>query len=248
VLINNKDVIDICQNKWKTADFLKSHSFKIPKYYIPKNKNDIDTSLKYPVVVKPYVNAGGSRGLYLAQNRKELAFFIDYTKKHGLFSIVQEYVGTADEEYTVGVLHTLDGKLLGSVAMKRLVKGALSTALMVKSYHSDEIYTISSGISQGYIDDFKEIRQFAENLAEKLGSTGPLNIQCRKTPDGIYVFEINPRFSGTSSIRALCGFNEPDALIKIHYLGVKIGPMKAKKGLILRDLENFYISETKSNK
>ena len=33
------------------------------------------------------------------------------------------------------------------------------------------------------------------------------------------MFEINPRFSGTTSLRAMVGYNEPDVLIRHHVLG-----------------------------
>jgi translation elongation factor EF-1alpha len=56
----------------------------------------------------------------------------------------------------------------------------------------------------------------------KLESKGPINIQCRLTDDGVYTFEINPRFSGTESIRALVGYNAPDALIRREVLGEQI--------------------------
>jgi len=65
------------------------------------------------------------------------------------------------------------------------------------------------------------------------------------TDDGIYIFEINPRFSGTTSIRTLCGFNEPDTLIWMVLFGEKIKKMTFKKGMVLRGLQNYYISNNK---
>jgi carbamoyl-phosphate synthase large subunit len=37
------------------------------------------------------------------------------------------------------------------------------------------------------------------------------------------VFEINPRFSGTTSLRAMAGLNEPDLLLRRHLLNHNIG-------------------------
>jgi len=54
--------------------------------------------------------------------------------------------------------------------------------------------------------------------------------------------EINPRFSGTAATRALLGFNEPDILIRKYLLKQKVGKIKYKKGLVLRDLRMVYIS------
>jgi len=38
----------------------------------------------------------------------------------------------------------------------------------------------------------------------------------------VKVFEINPRFSGTTSLRAMVGYNEPDILIRKHIYGETI--------------------------
>jgi carbamoyl-phosphate synthase large subunit len=51
-------------------------------------------------------------------------------------------------------------------------------------------------------------------MAETLKSSGPLNFQGRLVGDQFYIFEINPRFSGTSFMRALSAFNEADLWIK----------------------------------
>ncbi len=56
----------------------------------------------------------------------------------------------------------------------------------------------------------------------ELDSRGPLNIQCRWCNEELVIFEINPRFSGTTLLRALAGFNEPDLLIRYHVLGEEI--------------------------
>jgi len=247
-LVNNHQVISTCLDKWQTFLFLKKQGFKIPQTYIPKDKSDIRKGLKFPVVAKPYIGSGGSRGVFIAQNPKELRFFIEYLIKQDVSVIIQEYIGSPEEEYTVGVLHSLKGQFLGSFALKRLVKGALSIKQAVKDYRKDATYTISTGISQGTADDYPEIRAFCEKVASALGSTGPLNIQCRKDGEDIYVFEINPRFSGTTSMRALCGYNEPETLIRKHLLKEKIEKMSYKPGVILRDLENKYISFSKIQK
>ena len=47
-----------------------------------------------------------------------------------------------------------------------------------------------------------------EALARKLGSRGPLNVQGRLR-DGVFLpFEVNPRFSASTYLRALAGVNE----------------------------------------
>jgi carbamoyl-phosphate synthase large subunit len=60
------------------------------------------------------------------------------------------------------------------------------------------------------------VRAKAEAIAQALGSVGPLNIQGRLDSGEFVPFEINPRFSGTTPMRAMAGFNEPELLIDWH--------------------------------
>lgn len=243
VLINSKDVIDLCEDKLATMQFLKNNGLFFPKFavlegeYLPKG-------LKFPVVVKPYKGGGGSRNVFIAQDKEDLAFYHSYYKKQDLSAIVQEYIGSAEEEYTVGTLTDFEGQLIGSMVMKREVKSDLSTRLILKDIRRDkkEPLVLSSGFSQGFVNNYPDVQKYAEKITLILGSKGPLNIQCRKTSRRIFTMEINPRFSGTSAIRALLGFNEPDILIRKYLLGKKITKISYKKGLVLRDLKMRYIA------
>jgi carbamoyl-phosphate synthase large subunit len=43
------------------------------------------------------------------------------------------------------------------------------------------------------------------------------------SPRGVIILEVHPRFSGTASIRAEVGFNEPDVLIRNYLFGETFG-------------------------
>jgi carbamoyl-phosphate synthase large subunit len=81
---------------------------------------------------------------------------------------------------------------------------------------------ISSGVSQGQIGRFPEVTNQCREIAQAIGARGPVNIQCRLVDGVVKVFEINPRFSGTTSLRAMVGYNEPDVLIQRHIYGAAI--------------------------
>jgi len=248
VLANNKNVIDICTDKWQTYKFFKSNGFKMPETWIVQDEDLRKISCRYPVIIKPYRGSGSSKNIFLAQNAEEMRFFIGFLKRQGVSIMVQEYLGSAQEEYTVGVLSDKNKKILDSIALKRIIKSNLSKSFSVKDYQDKTEHIVSSGVSQGRIDDYPEIRKNAEKIAKCIGSTGPLNVQCRLVGDSIYTFEINPRFSGTTSIRALCGFNEPDLLIRKYILKQNIKKVNYKKGFILRGLFNYYISDQRYEK
>lgn len=239
ILINEKRVIDICSNKWKTYEFFKDNNINFPKSFSIKKILDIKKIKKFPIILKPVGNSSGSSNVFVVRNKKELELIAKYLLNQRISILAQEYIGSGDEEYTVGALSDFNGDLIGVIPIRRIVKGALSLKSKVKSRSFNKKFlSISSGISQGTIGSWKDIKKYVEEIVEKLKSKGPLNIQCRKTKDGFFAFEINPRFSGTTFLRAMAGFNEPDILIRKHFLGEKIiKPIKYKNFTILRDFQ-----------
>jgi carbamoyl-phosphate synthase large subunit len=141
--------------------------------------------------------------------------------------MIQEYVGTPDQEFTVGVLHDLEGRYFNAIAVKRHLKSGLSVRTSVENRTNRKELgprlVISSGVSQGDIGRYGEVTAQCREIADRLGSRGPLNLQCRFVDGKVRVFEINPRFSGTTSLRAMVGLNEPDLLVRRHLLGEDIG-------------------------
>lgn len=240
-LMNTPQVIEVCQDKLKTMEILKNNHLCYPKFIILKGKI-LPKGFSFPVVIKPSKGGGGSRNVFIIQDQADLEFYSRYYRDKGLIPLIQEYIGTPEHEYTVAVLTDFEGKLLGSFALKREISGNMSTLLQVENKkNKKDLLTLSTGVSQGFVDDYNDVKKYCEKIAFALGSKGPLNIQCRKTPKGVYTMEINPRFSGTSSIRALLGFNEPDTLMRKYLLGKKINKMKYKKGLVLREFKMEYI-------
>ena len=240
-LFNTQEVIDIGMNKFATMKFLTDHGFTMPNSLMIQHEADIPSDFPLPAVVKPAVGGGGSNNTFVVQEFNELTFACQYVLKQGQIVLLQEYVGTPDDEYTVGVLHTLDGVLVDSIAVRRHIMSGLSNRIKVPNRTGREelspILAISSGISQGIVDEFSEVRQACEAIAAAIGSKGPINIQCRFVSGVLYPFEINPRFSGTSFIRAMLGFNEPDLLIRHHLLGERLPEkIQYKFGQVVRGL------------
>lgn len=235
LLINDQEVIDRCMNKWETHLWLEVHGFKSPYSYLPDGNNPPDIEL--PAIVKPAIGGGGSFNCYMARDRDELLFFVNYIRKQGIQPVIQRYMGDADNEYTVGVLTDMvNGELLGSIALRREITSGLSNRMRIPTHDGGKMLVVSSGISQGEFRDYPQIRQECERIALALDSRGPLNIQCRVHRGEVYVFEINPRLSGTTYLRALAGRNDPDILIRRHLLGDNAPLSEYKEGLALRGL------------
>lgn len=235
--INSWEIIRMCTDKIKTFNYLKKEKIPVPQTIDIEEIKDLD-SLKYPCIIKPSIGTGGSVFTYLAENKEEANLSILYLKKRGMKAIIQEYMPEKEGEYTVGVLSLPTGELVGSIALKRFFNTKLSTLLK----YGNRI--ISSGYSQGLIDEFKDVRKQCEKIAKKLKNKGPLNIQGRYKDGVFYPFEINPRFSASNYLRTLAGFNEVD--IFLQYLLEKkcTKPEKIKYGYYFRSLKEKYIDKT----
>lgn len=226
VPVNRENVIDICLDKFKTNKFLSEHGFFYPKTISITKLEDLPVVDFYPVIIKPNTGGSGSNGVMIAQNKDELNAFVSFLLNISADLVVQEYVGDAESEYTVGVISSLEGELINSIAVHRVIENGLGNKLKVKNNTGKTALgknlVVSSGISQGTIGKFPGVTKQCEEIAMQLGSEGPLNIQCRLVDGKVYVFEINPRYSGTTPLRAMVGFNEPEIMINKYVLGKNI--------------------------
>ena len=214
-LVNSWGVFEICSNKVTCNNFLQS--LKLPcveTIHVPIGSK-LHNFDRLPCIVKPASQSGGSNLVFIAETLNEAKFFVEYLSSRGFDSCVQEYIDS-DSEFTVGVLSSPEKEILSSIALKRNLTSKLSRSLAYGNR------VVSSGWSQGRIEEFPEVCTQAERVAFALGSTWALNIQGR-TRNGVFIpFEINPRHSGTSYFRALSGVNE--ILIGLNHLGGKRTP------------------------
>jgi carbamoyl-phosphate synthase large subunit len=244
--INPGKVIDICADKIRTSAWLSVHGFRHPRTVTLSSPDDLDAVDFFPSVIKPPVGSGGSKNVFLVRDRKELGWLGSYLLSLGGKLLLQEYLGNAESEYTVGVLLSMEGEIINSIAVKRNIETAISSRIALPDLRgaagSARRLVISSGISQGEIGRFPEVTGTCEQIALRLGCRGVVNIQCRYHRGEAFVFEINPRFSGTTSCRALAGYNEPDVLIDRHVLGRSIRPhFSYRTGLVLRGLCETFV-------
>ncbi len=243
LLANSEEVIDVGLDKAATVAALQRAGLDAPRSVLAEDSDALQKVDWFPCVVKPVRGGSGSSTVFIARNRNELGFFAEYVRSSGYVPIVQEYVGNPEQEYTVGVLSTLGGALVGSLAMRRVLRGLSLKSRVPAPGGPGEWLALSSGLSQGRIERASEIRQVCERIAIELGSRGPLNIQLRVSQGRLYPFEINPRFSGTCCLRALAGFNEADILLRHHLLGEPIGQVVYHEGLAIRALRNRFIPD-----
>lgn len=243
--INPTSLIDACMDKLAMFDMLHKRGFQVPWFRRIGSLQDASSFPIFPIVFKPSKGSGGSADTVIVQNEAEAQVFARFLLELYPEFIAQEYIGTPEDEYTVGILNDLNGRFINSIAVHRSLDSALSRRFRVPNktdrHELGPFLVISSGISQGTIGSFPEITKPCEELAKMLHPLGAINIQCRFVNGKICVFEINPRFSGTTSLRAMAGFNEPDVLIRRHILKQPVEPrFSYRTGVVTRGLQEHF--------
>lgn len=221
VVVNEYDIIDITMDKWKLNETLRKYGIECPASILPSDNDALDDFVQrygFPLILKPR-HSSGSLGLFRISNKKELRFFKEYVKN----PILQEYLHPDDQEFTAGVFMDEKGKYFGSLVMKRELGAGLT-------YKSEVVKD-------------KQIESICKKVGEKLNLVGPVNIQLRKTPEGPKIFEINPRFSSTTVMRAYFGFNEPEMAIRKFVFGEELSVPRIEYGFCCRYWDEIYIEK-----
>ncbi|MEW6380710.1 MAG: ATP-grasp domain-containing protein [bacterium] len=236
--INSPAIIENFSNKKTTFEILSQLGFQLPLTKVVTEISDLD-EMPFPSIVKPATGSGGSSFVFLAANKTEAAIYTQYLLKNGKTPLIQEYIPEDEGEFTVGVLSLPNKELVCSIALKRVFNVKLSISSKTKSG------LISSGYSQGLIDDFPEVRMIAEKIAAAIQSSGPLNIQGRLKNGVLIPFELNPRFSASTYLRAMAGINEVDIYLQYVATGHIEKPLEIRKGYYFRSLTEVCVDKGK---
>ncbi len=236
LLANTREVVTLCSDKDWTFKHLADNGITIPRTVGINQVEDIAfTGL--PCIVKPATGSGGSASVFFAVSADEAMIYGEFIRRNGSQPIVQEYVDVAEGEFSIGVLSLPEHGVVGSIALRRDLNAKLSVAYRGRGG------VVSSGYSQGHIGEYPELCRQAEHIAEVVGSRGPINIQARVRDGVLLPFEINPRFSASTYLRALAGFNEVDVLIRFVSSGETPERPSIRAGWYLRSLTEQYVSK-----
>jgi carbamoyl-phosphate synthase large subunit len=218
VIVSSAEVVAIANDKWLTAKFLKENDFPYPLSALTANKEEINflrANSEYPYIAKP-IDGARSKGIVYLNSESDLIEICSY--KNNL--VVQELLSEEEGEYTTGCM-VIEGKCKAIVSLRRDLRDGNT----YRAYRDGtEIY-----------DDVIKV------IAEKLGADGPVNFQYRIKNGKPVIFEINGRFSGTTPLRHMFGFNEVDALLD-HLFGVKeMTQPQLKNGTVLRTFSDIFV-------
>ena len=235
---NSDTVAQLSSDKYRVMVQLQNAGFEVPHTRLIENESSI-RDFPLPAVLKPRFDSGGSRGVFVVFTQSELETRTASILANDVAYVVQEYVSDANGEYTIGVLSETTGRVAGSILLRRTFQNMLSV------HERTNNFLISSGSSQGFFEHNETLQSQAEAMAAAVGSTGPLNIQARVKNGNLATFEINPRFSASTYLRALSGVNEVDLFIQHLIDGSHIKYPGWAEGLALRTFGEVFVEKKK---
>ena len=210
-LVSDVSLIEICRDKRRMSNELNSivHAFVQSFSKNELLQNAKLNNIKFPLIAKP---KGGfaSRGIKLISEFNEI---LDVPQNYIIQEVAipskddpnfEQYIEQLNRkqnfqvsEISIQLVADEESNIIGRMAsFNKLNQGV---PIEIIPYKNDQIWEVIDKL----LPKFKE-----------LGLRGPLNIQGRITEDGFKIFEMNPRFTGITGLRALMGFNEVEASIK----------------------------------
>ncbi|GAA0176813.1 ATP-grasp domain-containing protein [Clostridium sediminicola] len=192
---------ELCLDKFAMTMFCQQNSFKVPKTYKSFSVfNDAlkNSELDLPVFMKPQ-KGSASIDIYKANNIKEVKNIYENTSN----MIIQEY---------------LDGKELGvdvyvDIISKKIISIFIKEKLKMRAGETDKAKSIIA----------EKLFRIIENLVNKIGLIGPIDIDIFNVNGEFYISEINPRFGGGYPLAYECGENYPKLIIN-NLRGIKNAP------------------------
>jgi carbamoyl-phosphate synthase large subunit len=213
-IVSHLQLVEACKDKHATAGLLSSLGVPAPKTFLPdEGLERIERALGYPMIVKPRFGSR-SRGVVRVTDRPALERALRETPQ----PVVQQYLPDEEAEFSCGVV-CFDGVVDSVAILRRRLKDG-NTVI-------------------AFSEECADLEIFCRKVGNLLKPFGPLNIQLRMTDKTPCIFEINPRFSGTTVFRALLGINEPVRILR-HLLGLPVEPSpRLRHGRVLRYFEEL---------
>ncbi|MBQ8739409.1 MAG: ATP-grasp domain-containing protein [Clostridia bacterium] len=207
VIVSDLEIVEICNDKWKTYEFLKKNGFNVPKTYLTLEDtiNAIDRGeINYPIIVKPRFGCG-SIAMSIAEDEMALLYYfrrntrtinksyLKYESQNVDDKIIyQEYLD--GQEYGADIINDLSGKLQSVIVKKKIAMRAGETDI-------------------AQIVDSPEITKELSRLGNLTGHIANMDVDVFLVDGKPYVLEMNARFGGGYPFSHMAGCNLPKAIV-----------------------------------
>lgn len=207
LVVSSQEVIDICFDKYKTANYILSLGLKTPKTFIDYEEA-LDAikngELEFPLVLKPRWGSG-SIGIEFVDDLDEMEIVYNLLhkkiKKTILSTVSQgdDYILIQEKisgpEYGLDIMNDL---------CSRNVAVSVKQKLAMRAGETDKAVTV----------DNVDIRNIGKIIGSELKHIGNLDCDILEKDGEYYVLELNPRFGGGYPFSYEAGVNLPKAIIE----------------------------------
>lgn len=208
VIVSDPEVIDICFDKYKTAQWVESIGLNAPKTYVTlasAKEALANGEITFPLFMKPRWGSG-SIGLETIDDMEELDIYYHLLMKKikktilATASVGDEYIMIQEKltgkEFGLDVMNDLEGKNI-AVSVKQ--------KLAMRAGETDKALTV----------DLPEVREMGTKIGCNLKHIGNLDVDIMQRANGDYcVLELNPRFGGGYPFSYEAGVNMPKAILQ----------------------------------
>lgn len=207
VIVSDPQVIDICFDKYKTAQWVEALGLKSPKTFVRLDDAKVALAsgeISFPLFLKPRWGSG-SIGLETVEDMEELEIVYGLLLKKVKKTILA--TASVGDEYIM-IQEKLTGKEFGLDVMNDLsgrnVAVSVKQKLAMRAGETDKAVTV----------DLPEVREMGAVIGRNLKHIGNLDVDIMQRANGDYcILELNPRFGGGFPFSYEAGVNLPKAIM-----------------------------------
>ena len=227
IITSQPHIVEMCRDKYKTNEFLQENNLNSIPTCLYHEIDDFLKDYKFPLVVKPR-EGFGSKLFQIVNSIEELEFASKAITQIGWKPMIQKYLKGDANEYTTGLTLGKDkNQIMSTITIKKVLKHG-------QTY-------------KAFIDKYPKVTKVCNQIAKKLRTFGPLNIQSRIDVDDnqVKIIEINPRFSASGPMRTVAGVNEPDIMVRNVLFNEDVKTQDHKSLVCFRYWNETYIDKEK---
>lgn len=219
VALNTSSLITLAEDKWDMNAALLEAGLAVIPSTLSRNLEECISELgAFPLLLKPR-RGNGSRGIALLRDEADFDY---WTRKSRDDFLIQKFVGTDEQEYTVGAFGLGDGTMLPPIVFRRKL-------------------SVAGNTQYAEVVDAPVVEDAVRQLARRFKPLGPTNYQFRLDGTTPYLLEINPRFSSSTSLRAAFGYNEAGMALDFYLYGRQPAIPEIKRGRGWRYSEDLVV-------
>lgn len=209
LIVADSRIVDICNDKWKTFQFLKENGFAVPSTYIRLSEAETaldEGAMQFPVIIKPRWGMG-SIAVWEAEDEQELRVLY-YKVKREIFRLYLKFESEADMEGSVLIQEKIPGQEYGLDVICDL-DGNYCTTIPKKK----------GGMRSGETDyaqiiEAPELEAVGKRIALLTRHAADMDVDVFISDRNIYILEMNARFGGGYPFSHTAGADLPLAVVK----------------------------------